>query len=357
MYRIIVEVEQNSAIVTLIRYDSLENLMPGQIPVETLEVKRFHPDLSDESGAALFRQIDVMALRILAAASTPIGNDVEIDVVLPGSLEDRHTLEGSSRLNIRGRCCLPDVLGARASFYSMTSDVYLSAIGQLEYCLPRTEVVDWRKKLVLFVYINEGVGSLMLNKGDVVRGAGFGGPLGLLTVERRGQYFDEYRARGVLESYCSRPWMSSNIVNAYFSDHDKNPLSGDEFKRLEGTPLRRALRTISMERRSDLDYDLINSGLQNEDPLACEALAEACDYLGLIVSHLIVAVNPHIIVLDGLMVHALQGLFDAARASVRRYTFPVAWNSTVLLQSKSDRASTLYGAAYAATHGISYHQR
>jgi hypothetical protein len=357
VHRIVIEVEQNSAVATLIRYGSLGNLAPGQVPVEVLEVKKFLPDLSDESGAALFRQIDVTVMRILAAPSGPGGTDVGIDVVLPGSLEDRHTLEGSSRLNIRGRCSLPDVLGARASFYSMTSDVYLSAIGQLEYCLPSSEVEDWRKKLVLFVYINEGAGSLMLHKGEVIRGAGFGGPLGLLTVERRGQYFDEYRARGVLESYCSRPWMSSNIVNAYFSDRDKAPLTTEGFKRLEGTPLRRALRTISMDHRSDLDYDLINSGLQNEDPLACDALAEACDYLGLIVSHLIVAVNPHIIVLDGQMVHALRGLFEAARASVRRYTFPVAWNSTVLLQSKSDPASTLYGAAYAATHGISYHQR
>jgi predicted NBD/HSP70 family sugar kinase len=319
VHRLVVQLEHTRITISAVR------CLPN---IERVSVHRVEPDLTDPTGARVFRQIDTEARRLTSAAFGLDNDNVPIHVILPGSLENERTIVRISRLNVHQRCDLLSVLGPRADYFHLVNDVYASAIGQLTHLLPDQVRHAWDTKVVLFVYVDEGVGSLILYKGKVLRGAGFAGPLGHAIVEPTGQYFDDFRARGVLEAYCSRPWLSSNLVNRYYTDRDKRPNSRERRAELEQTAFRRALGTINLEEKDTLSYELLSDGIGADDPIAVFGLEEASDYLGQVIAHLIVAINPHLIVLDGAMVHKLTGFFARTLESTRRYTWVDAWNAT-----------------------------
>jgi len=348
--RVVVQLEHMQLVISCVR-----SAVP---PGEPLKVVKVVPDLSDPTGARVLRQIDAEVLRCTSLALPKIDpNTVPVDIVMPGSLEGPRKIVRVSRLNIREGCNIEDHLGPRrAANYCLTNDVYASAIGQLEHLLPKNVTADWKIKTVLFVYIDEGVGSLILHKGRVIRGAGFGGPLGHAIVETAGQYFDDFRARGALEAYCSRPWLSANIVNRYFTDQDKRANNSDRQRTLSSTALRRALMTINLKEKESLSYRVLSDGVDNDDPIMIFALREAADYLGLAISHLLVTLNPHLVVLDGAMVHRLSGFFDLTLESLRRYTWVDAWNATTITRSVPCDAAAILGVICAAREGLSFHE-
>ena len=277
---------------------------------------------------------------------------------MPGSLAGPRKIVRVSRLNIRSACSIEDHIAThRAACYNLTNDVYVSALGQLDHLLPKEVTADWKSKTVLFVYVDEGVGSLLLHRGRVVRGAGFGGPLGHAIVEAAGQYLDGFRARGALEVYCSRPGLSSYVVNRYYTDQDKKEIDGDRQRVLSLTAFRRAISTITLNEKETLPYDVLRDGVNNSDPLLLFALREAADYLGVAVSHLLVTLNPHLVVLDGAMFHQLPQFFDLRLESLRRYTWVDAWNSTTTtIRSIPNDAVAIYGVICAARKGLSFHE-
>lgn len=339
MYRIAAHVEHTSVVLTCVRLvDQLE----------VITTATFEPDLSDETGGALLRQIDTRISALLETVDETVDtHPLPVDLVLPGSLDRDVAIVRSSRLNIRSYCCPNDVLHATERDYRCINDVYASALGQIATAAQRDELLDWRKKVLLFVYVDEGVGSLIFHDGKVVRGYGYAGPLGHAIVEPRGQYFDEFRARGSLESYCSRPWMSANIVNHYYTEREKR--SHDQLVDREAVDnaFVRALRATPLEEKSTLSYEVIDAGVRANDRIALLALDEAADCLGLMISHLIVALNPHLIVVDGLMPHKINGFFERLVYATQRYTWVDAWNVSVIKKSERTPDVLIRGAAYA----------
>jgi Transcriptional regulator/sugar kinase len=327
-------------------------------PVKILESIQFIPDLSDPTGRQIFQQIEaeVRKLAFRRLRQEPDAKTLPVDVVMPGSLKDRHTIIRVSRLNIHKQCNLDEILGKnKAEPYNLTNDVFASSLGQLDHFISKGLAEQWSTKTILFVYIDEGVGSLILHKGRMIRGAGFAGPFGHTIVEPVGQYFDDFRARGCLEAYCSRPSMSSNIVNRYFTDREKNPTIVKVDENHCSDAFARALSTIDLKDKETLTYELMNEGIQSRDPLALLALNEATDYLGLAISHIIVALNPHLIILDGEMIHKIEGFFDQTFSKTRQYTWVDAWNSTVMIPSIDNNLSAVYGVICAARDNRSFY--
>ena len=313
---------------------------------------------SDATGGAVIRQIDTEVRAALDAVPRDYSDQTagaEVIVVLPGSLGSSTEIVRVSRLNIRSRCNLSDLSGESADRYHLTNDVFASALGQLEFLLPEEVRTNWRDQVVVVVYADEGVGSLVLNKGSVIRGAGFAGPMGHMIVERNGQYFDDFRARGALESYCSRPWLSANMVNRYFTDQEKSVVPGAGMVSESGSAFRRALESTPLERKDTLSYRVIAAGIEEEDPLALHAQREAAGYLGWMLSHIVVLLNPHTVILDGAMMHQIPGFFELTVDAMMRYTWVDAWNATQVLQSVDDPMADVMGATVASHPGGTYH--
>lgn len=307
-----------------------------------LSQTNFEPNLSDPTGQALFRGVDVEVSKAIKKLIPDVNlRDVKVSFVMPGSIRSPDTVVRVSRLNIRQECNVTACLSETSARYTLVNDVLASAMGHIGYSLESRLTEDWKSKVILFVYVNEGVGSLILANSRPIRGAGFAGPLGHAIVEPKGQYFDDFRARGALETYSSRPWISASIVNRFFTERHKIEADTQSTKR---SSLRRALDEITLEKKHSLSIDLINSGVDAGDKLVLSALHDASDYLGLAISHIIVAINPHLIVLDGSVVHNVKGYFEHTVRAIKKYTYVDGWNSTTIVKSQNTPENAIYGA-------------
>ena len=309
-------------------------------PPEIVDQISFRPDLTDPSGAALFQDLD-SRVKGLIKKNKQNPSEISACVVMPGSLSEGKTVL-CSRLNIRETCRVSDFLSKSSPEYLLINDVAASAYGHAQYSTDSELRKKWKEKTFLFVYVDEGVGSLILINAKPVSGAGFAGPLGHAIVEPKGQYFDEFRARGALETYCSRPWMSANIVNRYYTEKNKKENISD--KQSDNSLFSRALSTITLDEKKTLTYDIISNGIENGNSIAISVLNEATDYLGWTLSHLIVAINPHLIVLDGEMMHSIPEFFERTVRATRRYTWADAWNSTEMVRFERVEDHAVFGA-------------
>ncbi|MDW3224205.1 MAG: ROK family protein [Paracoccaceae bacterium] len=303
---------------------------------------QFAPDLSDPTGKALFRGVDVEVSKAVSKIAPGMDvHNVNVSFVMPGSLRPPDTVVRVSRLNIRQECNVTSCLSEHSARYTLVNDVLASAMGHIGYSLDQELTQDWESKVILFIYVNEGIGSLIVANSAPISGAGFAGPLGHAIVEPKGQYFDDFRARGALETYSSRPWISANIVNRFFTERHK---SQEEDLDISNSSLRRALEEITLDKKYSLSIDLINVGVDTKDNLALSALHDATDYLGLAISHIIVALNPHLVVLDGGVIHNVQGYFEHTVHAIKKYTYVDGWNSTTIVRSQNSPNNTIYGA-------------
>lgn len=333
--KVVVQLESNLVTATCVSQASGRNSIKDRI--------EFDPDLSDRTGSSLFRSIDTRVCGLIEKAGEGASpNEIPVAIVMPGSLSPPHVVVRCSRLNIRQECDLRNILSPSSPKYTLVNDVIASAYGHIHFSLEDSLTEGWEEKLLLFVYVNEGVGSLFISNKRPLQGAGFAGPLGHAIVEPKGQYFDDFRARGALETYCSRPWMSANIVNRYYTEKDK---SGDVlFDDNSTTSFSRALKHIELSQKHSLSFSLINDGIKSENALALSVLSEATDYLGLTLSHLLVATNPHLVVLDGNMIHQVEQFYERTVRSIRRYTWVDAWNATKIVKSQNTPDNAIFGA-------------
>ena len=99
-------------------------------------------------------------------------------------------------------------------------DVECLALGEDMHGEPDGSGIGEGKTLV-YIFADEGVGSKTIIDGKTYRGAGIAGTIGRLTVQPDGSYFRELAARGPLEVFSSRPWISENLVAMYLSERDK----------------------------------------------------------------------------------------------------------------------------------------
>lgn len=269
---------------------------------------------------------------------------VEIDgicISLPGAVINSRKVARSSRLGILEESSIIQLVkGKFRDKCFFVNDVDCVAIGEFEHIESEMEPNSLDSPLsVTNIFVDEGVGSTTVYDGKIQKGAGVGGPLGRIIVEPNGSFNRQFSSRGCLEMYCSRPWVSTNMVERYLTEIDK-----------EGTGtggceiFRNSLKTADRNDHSSVQYSMMNSGVTKKDPIAISVINEAARFLGLGISHIITLTNPHLILLSGGMFDNIPGFFDRVNWNARRYTWGLAWNNTKLVLSSKGRDSQMRGA-------------
>ncbi len=170
-------------------------------------------------------------------------------------------------------------------------------------------------KDVVFLAIGTGVGAGIISDGHLLRGAGgSAGALGWTAVASKVPpgLEDAYRNKGCLESHLAGPSIARAASEAFGRPVDTREL-------------------ITMARRYDAR--------------AREVLAEAGNYLGLILANLVSTLNPTHIVIGGGMAAAGGLLLEPARATMKQWAQPIAVQQVKILLSRLGRDASLLGVA------------
>jgi predicted NBD/HSP70 family sugar kinase len=175
-----------------------------------------------------------------------VEGDVEgVAVTMPGTLIDSRTIKTSSRLNLHEQLDASDVVEDQCELPTRVyHDMPCMASGFEPPPVDTGEAFS-------YVFLDEGVGSVLLIGGSTYHGAGVAGSLARMVVEPDGVYFPELSARGTLEAYVGRPWISENCVALWEAEQGKRGgrETGDK------TPFRRALGVAAKNNRRGLSYE------------------------------------------------------------------------------------------------------
>lgn len=292
--------------------------------------------LGDEDGGRLLEEIERQVRRTWRE-----GVDAEaVAITLPGTLTGDRVIASSSRLGIRKPVDAADVLEQMLEVpVRVFHDLTCMALGEWSTSPPSIAGRDEIPTLA-FVFADEGVGSKLLIDGRPYVGAGAAGLLGRLIVEPDGTYYRALAARGPLEVYASRPWLSENLVSLYSSEVGKQGARNPA----ESTSFRRALEVARRGDWSSLQYRHIADGIKSQDPIAIDVLDDAARYLGFAINALITVAHPHKIVLGGAMFTEIPDFATDMLGYARRYSWALAWNRIEIAISRSDRRSQTIGA-------------
>jgi len=305
--------------------------------VRSSKVSEWDPSVyqTDIDGKRLFEE---MIRRVRSAWDQYHGPTSRIVVTMPGTLSGADTIISSSRLGIQQKVpianVLSDGLGVPCKIFH---DVECLAMGEIQR-LGRIQGLT-----LVYILAEEGIGSKAIIDGKIHVGAGTAGLLGRLTVQPNGAYFKAFAARGPLEVFSSRPWVSENLVSTFLSEQGKKAQNSEA---LEKTRFRRALQVAANGDWRSLDYDCIADGINNCDPVATQVINVAAHYLGLAINSVITILHPHKIVLGGLMMTRLPGFADLTISYARRYSWRNAWNATEIIVSNLGRQTQVDGAIY-----------
>lgn len=305
--------------------------------IKSSKVSDWDPSVyqTDIDGRRLFEET---VRRVRSAWGECGGCTPGIVVTMPGTLSGTDTIMSSSRLGIRQRAPIASVvsdgLGVPCRVFH---DVECLAIGEIQR-LGRVEDLT-----LVYILVDEGIGSKTIIDEKIHAGAGTAGLLGRLTVQPDGAYFRALAARGPLEVFSSRPWISENLVSAFLSEQGKK---GGNPEALESTRFRRALRVAANGDWSSLDYDYIADGINDRDPVATQVIDVAAHYLALAINSVITILHPHKIILGGSMITQLPRFADLTVSYARRYSWRNAWNATEIAISNLGRQPQVDGAIY-----------
>lgn len=295
---------------------------------------------TDIDGKRLFEEI-IRRVRSAWGSYDPTSGVI---LTLPGTLAGDNVIVSSSRLGIHQRVpvaqTLTDALGVPCKAFH---DVECLAIGEDRRAALVAHAEGTRRMTLVYVLVDEGIGSKAIIDGRTYIGAGIAGLLGRLAVQPDGSYFKAFSARGPLEVFSSRPWVSESLVSMYISERDKrDPVSQD----LTNTKFRRALRTAADGDWHSLSYEHIADGIENQDPIAISVIDVAARYLGWALNCVITILHPHRLVLGGSMITLLPGFANLVISYARRYSWANAWNTTDVTVSSLGRQAQVDGAIH-----------
>lgn len=311
----------------------------GEINILSQETWVSTPYLTDTSGQRLIEEI---ARRVSAHWKVNKSRADYVAVSMPGTLRDRVTVISSSRLGIRKPVEFSTILGKSlktpCSIFHDTECLITGEIHHGDYFHERAP------SNFVYVFVDEGIGSNIFINGDQYLGMGTAGLLGRLIVQPEGAYFSALRASGTLESYSCRPSVSRRLVEVYHSELNKkgSDLLSDD---AQYSKFRQTLKTISeSDDWSQMQYDRIASGINDNDPIALHVIDHAAKYLGFSINAVITIINPEIIILGGGMITQLPSFAQKVISYVRQFSWPIAWNNTEILVSKHGREMQVYGS-------------
>lgn len=138
---------------------------------------------------------------------------------MPGTLQDEKKIISSSRLGIRKPVNFADILTFKLDVpCSIYHDTECLIVGEIRH---GNYFEGQPPHSLVYIFVDEGIGSKIIIDGKQYLGAGTAGLLGRLIVQPEGAYYQSLRSSGSLEVYSSRPWVSRRLVEVYHSEMDK----------------------------------------------------------------------------------------------------------------------------------------
>lgn len=300
----------------------------GVINTETGEVvatsrKRTHP----ERGVDFFTQrLLVVAQDALSAAKLPKGATIAgIGVGIAGQVDRARGILLFSPNLAQGLRNLPlaDVLRKQFDVPVLIgNDVEAATYGESRFGAGR-DYDDF-----VCVFVGTGIGSAIMQGGQIRRGAtGTAGEIGHTVVQYGGRLCG-CGGRGHLEAYASRSAVT-RVLRA-------------ELHRGRSSKLTELLRDGSEEIRSKMIARCIEDG----DSLVTETVIEAADFLGAGLGSLATFYNPQCIVLGGGLIEATPLMLERATLRAHEAALPTATRSLKITKTELGDNSGIVGAAW-----------
>lgn len=331
----IVIIERKYSIISFQRLDNLGRTM------EVVCEEEWHPaSYIEEDGIRLFEEL-----------SRRIGeveeNKVRLKKVLismPGTIHRHSIIYSSSRIGIRKSICAGEYLQKELGVQvEIVHDMDCMLIGAFKDVLYTKEMFE---KTLCYILMDEGVGSAFMINGKIHHGAGIAGHISRLVVEKNGAFLQELAARGTLESFVSRPWISKRCVEKYIASVNMKKRNEQD---MTGS-FRRFLQAMDENNSKELSYEYINIGIKERDEIALSTIQEAAQYMGQAINSIITILHPHEIVLAGNLIVKLEGFYEKVLNEAENLSWPAAWNHVNFRKSTGSRQEQMEGAMLLATY-------
>lgn len=265
-------------------------------------------------------------------------------VSTPGTLKGTHEITSSSRLNIRRPISISRWAQERLNIHgSVMHDVECIAYGEYSH---RADLADLRAQpsdCLVYVHADEGVGSKIVIDGRAHTGTGVAGLLGRMVIDSRGTFSEQLRAAGTIESYASRPGISTRIFEKFLADEGKREtIAIDD----SIAAYRKQIQQLSSSggARSDLPYKFIAKGIEKQDPIVGAVIDDASRAIAVALNAIMVIASPHNIILGGRIFSELPNIYSQVLERTRSLSWPNAWNSTTFLPAILGENSQILGA-------------
>jgi len=263
-----------------------------------------------------------------------------IIVSMPGTIKNNSDIITSSRLGIN------QPFQASTYISSAVSNVRVVIVQDINCMLFGAQnalaiAETMQHETTCYIVVDEGVGSAIMIDGKIHHGAGIAGHISRLVVEENGNFYQELAQSGSLESYVSRPWISQRCVECYEFSRNFRQI---EISRKE-TKFEKALKTASSRNdKRRISYDLLSSGVKEENSIAINCLKDAAKYLGKAIGSIIAISHPHRVLLAGKLITDVEKFYDNAILSAQNHSWPAAWNSVAFEKRDNSRDDQVKGA-------------
>ena len=308
--------------------------------IEILFKENWNPSkyLSDPNGQRLIEEI---ARRVRNHWKENNLNPEHVAISMPGTLQDENRLISSSRLGIRKPVDFSNILSSKLGVgCSIHHDTECLIVGEIRH---GNYFQDQPPYSLVYIFVDEGIGSKIIIDGKHYVGAGTAGLLGRLIVQPEGAYYKPLRSSGSLEAYSSRPWVSRRLVEVYHSEMDKKG-SEDQTEESNFSKFRQALSTASEGDWTQIQYDRIAFGIKEKDSIALHVIDSAAKYLGYSINSVITLINPNLIILGGAMITELPLFTQKTISYARQFSWATAWNNTEIKISQYGRDMQVFGS-------------
>ena len=292
----------------------------------------------EEDGVRLFEEL---ARRIGEVAK----NTTELKKVLismPGTIHEHSVVYSSSRIGIRESIYAGEYLQKELSVkVEIVHDMDCMLMGAFKGVLYTEEMLE---KTLCYILMDEGVGSAFMINGKIHHGAGIAGHISRLVVEKNGAFLQELSARGTLEYFVSRPWISKRCVEKYAASMNMKK------RHTQTGSFQRYLQALTARNSTGLSYEHINIGIKEKDEIALKTIQEAAQYMGQAINSIITILHPHEIVLGGNLIVILEDFYEKILNEAENLSWPAAWNHVNFRKSEGSRKEQLAGAMMLATY-------
>lgn len=194
-------------------------------------------------------------------------------------------------------------------------------------------------KNFVVVFVGTGIGGAIYQDGKPYRGhTGSAGEIGHTTIDFNGRMCG-CGGLGHLEAYASRTAIVKTILSALHAGRTS------------------VLKDLAVNANPDdpggsgIRSGALADALAQGDELASEMITSGARYLGSGLSSIINLYNPHLIILGGGLVEAVDLFFSVAVSHARQEALPLPRRDVNIVKATLGDNSGIIGAAHLAAHG------